>query len=424
MVVSGDGVRIVTLLDRPHGAGLVGGVAMLLALMSCGSQTGRVYPTAVPDVGPVVVDLDAAHPTSLDLSSLEDGAAPKVPWIEGYVLHSGAGNVTVGPAREPLGYGSLVLPYGDGALREVTTTLSGGRTPPLLEVLAADGTVRSRVHASDPLRSPDGARAAWWDYEKRELVVAELGSGTELRRTPGPTEWALRAWDDRPRLTVTVEGWLGGDDVLVAWSTLEQLDGSGVWRSSGKEVPSWFEVTGSGRPFFSAEAGMVLRSSRPEAYLGSAVDGSCLDAVDLRTGEPLWRHCYRHAAQTYGLGEPVFGPDGKHVLLRAGNCTGGDPGYVVALDTRTGQISAEFLTGLQEGDLYGYPNEIAEVAFEDDEHFAAVLFNRTHRNGEPIDETTEAIVRCEVEGGCELATRPVTYRDDAMGGVQAPYWVY
>lgn len=402
---------------------LASALGCLLVLGACGAGGGHPSSPDTPGIGPVVVDLDGFRAAPVDQADLPLGAAPKVPWGEGTVLHTRAGDVPVGPASRPLGLDSLVLPFGPGALRMVTTAPLSPESP-TLEILDADGRVVRTVVASDPVASPDRRRVAWWDHQAQALVVAATRTGREVTRFPGPQEWATLSPKVRSHLSVTVVGWLGPDDVLVTWSATVAggATRAGAWRTSGAAVPSWFDPERV-EAAYSQAAGLALHRSRP-AHVGANPDGTCLDAVDTDTGTQRWRHCYQHAGQTYGVGRPVFSPDGRHVVVAAVNGTAGDPGYLLSLDAATGRVSAEFPTGLQEGDRWGYPNELVQPVFEDGEHFVALLANRAHRNGEPIARTTQAIVRCDVDGGCELATPPVRYRDDGMAPTQAPYWLY
>ena len=408
--------------DRQPAAWIIATALCLLALIACGAHTPRHGDASNPTPGPVAVNLDVPTSQSLEIAGMPQGTAPRVPWIQGRVLHASSGDIPVGPASEPLSYWSWVFAYGNGAVRAVASAAYSGR-PATMEFLGPSGHVERTVRASDPLLTTDRSRIAWWDYSTHELVIADTASGTELRRIPGPATWALPP-DPKRHVAVTLITWMGADDVLATREAYR--DGTttrSAWRSSGKPVPVWFTPDTPG-VFYSPGGGQVLFLNAGAAARRGFPEGYCLDSLDPRAGTLRWEHCYEHDGETYGLGGVVFSPDGAHVLLHAVNVTGGDPGFLLVLDPATGQAVTRFGTGLQEGDNFGYPNDLSNPVFEDNDHFVAVLLNRVHRNSAPTRQVTQTIVRCSVTGRCEQATTPAGYRDTGGTWPQTPYWLY
>lgn len=403
---------------------LMAGV-LAVALASCGTEgSDRPASPGTPDPGPVVVDVASLPGTSLALATMEHGAPPSVPWVEGDVLHTANGDVRVAGPGERLGYWSVVVPYGDGALRLLEP--DGRRSEPAgrLQFLDSTGTVTRSVAASAPLLSADHNLAAWWEYDAAELVVADTG-GHIRQRLSTTAPWTRMSWNTTPRMYMTVVALLGEDDVVLRWEgQARDQTRSGVLRTSAKPVPAWAsEPRVADMEGASAAAGLAVISSETTAT--QQLDANCLDAVDLATSALVWRHCYEVGDVPYGNLSPTFSPDGRHLLVTVVDITTGDPGYLVALDASTGTVTGRFDMGPYDGDDYGHRHGPVDVVFEDNQHFLAVVADRTAAaSGRTTSNAAEiAIVRCDVKGGCELATQVVDNVPTRAGEAPSPYWL-
>lgn len=111
---------------------------------------------------------------------------------------------------------------------------------------------------------------------------------------------------------------------------------------------------------------MVLDESDPDAWCTAVFVPSQPDSV-------LWRHCYWRGALRYDTSGIEFSPDGRLALAVGGQQTSGSRAFLAVLDAATGDVLAR-----------------------------------------------HAVVRCQVTGGCELATNPVGYNWE-RDGAPRPY---
>lgn len=405
-----------------HAPAVVLTASAMAVLVACGSNGGgaKHSPTATPPsprqttqqaTPQATVDLEGLKDVRLDLSEIRTGRTPAIPWIEGQTLHRGAADVPVGPGRAVPDPAPLVFPFADGALRyEARNGISGSR----IERLNADGGLVGTTPATTPVASWDGRHVAWWEPVGHwvQLGDATTGAVTTVHATG---RWSFWSPIPHPTWQVTVVGWIGADDVLV------RAPGPGnksdeFWRTSGREVPAW---TGQRYVAVSAEAGVALVEDHPYTD-PTGVDANCLSAVDIETSAPVWRRCFQLGDQAYPALTPVFSADGKRLAVASFSITTGEPGYELVLDTASGNMIARFDVGRYEGDQWGFETELSSPRFEDDGHLLAVADWRRHdATGAPIPTTDEAVVRCAVDGGCELATAVVAHGQG--GDATAPY---
>jgi hypothetical protein len=409
-------------MRREHGLTMLLAMASATALLAaCGAGSGdqarspattSETPTATPTPSRTDVDLRKVPGTTLDLSAMRTGAPPAIPWIEGRTLHLDRADLAIRPrfgAREDV---PVVIAFGGGYLRYDDPS---GRAGTHLDQIRADGTVAGSTFATAPVVSWDGRHVAWWEPPTHAFVIGDAVTGT-LENLPAVGPWAFFT-SNHPGdpWNVSVVGWLADGELLVRGPSSRDAP-EGIWRTSGRTVPAWTAQRFSG---LSTEAGIALVEDFPYTD-PTEVDANCLSAVDLETSARVWRHCYRLGDQPYPAETPVFSPDGTRLAVAAISISTGEPGYELVLDAASGDVLARFDLGRYEGDQSGFETELSTPWFEDDDHLLAVADQRRHdATGAPTTTADEAIVRCDVRGGCELAT-PVVAHDQATGGAP-PY---
>ena len=327
----------------------------------------------------VDVDVSSVRGVRLALADLPSGPPPGVPWIEGETLHFGDRTVTLPEVRTGFRqFSRRVAPYGSGALMELSDYGAS-----LIVRVDGSGQVVSRRPGAALVSGPDG-RVAWWEARTSEVVIADR-SGRELRRETGPD---LGAGDE-----LSAVGWLDADDVMlrVAWS-----GGGYLWSTSGEDLQWW-----RGEAFATAPQKNLVAVG---FWGGTGADNECTMVGAVLGGRPLWRHCFWRGDLAYwsgGLG--AFSPDGRLLLVTGGSQTNGARPFHALLDAETGQVLARFDHGRYGDDRVGAMHEVHGFAFEDDDHVLLVVADRTGRQG---TRSQVAIVRCDVEPSCELATEP------------------
>jgi hypothetical protein len=132
---------------------------------------------------------------------------------------------------------------------------------------------------------------------------------------------------------------------------------------------------------------------------------------------PLWRHCYWRGDLRHDGSQVQFSPDGQLVLARGGRPTNGARPYLAVLDARSGAVLTRFDEGKYGTDRVGAMHGVYDFTFEDDHHVLVAVADRAGLRG---TSTRNAILRCAVTGGCELATTPVRYNWEREGS-PSPY---
>ncbi|SDU67487.1 TolB-like translocation protein [Jiangella alkaliphila] len=331
----------------------VGGGAAA-AVMAAAALVVGVVGTDGPTTG-----IDPAGGGVVDLGELGIGPAPEVPWYEGGALHFGDSTTPYeylgrpeNPATIQRISGGYVVTQSEPDLTHATVTLVRDDGE---QVVLATGLVEP------PVVSADGERLAW-AVQNEEVIrdtqqtftttvsVADAGGELLAELPASASPYASPAGflaDGRLALNAEVDGergvhaWEVGDDAIT-------------------QLP----------------VGADLLAMSPAVGLGVYNDGDgAYVAADLATGEDLW---------LYEDGKnPSFSPDGRYIAGSDRPNAPDSPVELVLRDARTG-------------------DEVLRVAFE----WIA------HRRWESptsivlsvVQGTEAALVRCTVDGDCELAT--------------------
>jgi hypothetical protein len=296
---------------------------------------------------------------TFNLDELTRGEAPKVPWYTPGVIHDGDREFAVpglGPDAgvffTPVGDGFLVLDYADGSTTDARARLKNANGEVIMTMPPGS--------FSNMIVSGDGSRLAWAEPTPDQndwantLVVADARTGEELHRK------LLDMSDPRP------VAFLGGN---VVWDT-DSADGgvTGLWDPETGKVST---VRGIGR---TADVhGQVLLANTvldPEEPCPGLIDHA-------RGDRKLWSTC-------------------NHAL----NAISADGRYVFGQSPTTNAIVFEASNG--------------EVLLEVDASSSGAIGNwAVEPNGDVLfdvddiksdTEGRQAIVRCSLDGRCELAT--------------------
>lgn len=313
--------------------------------------------------------------TTIDFDQLSQGATPGQPWYLSGVLHGPEGETSYDGTEVSidnfggLDDGSYLIrgeDNGDGDYGKILHVDDGG-----IPQVYDEGPMASQVVIDD-----NGQNAAWvrWSVDNAgqptasTAVYADASTGKVLSTVPvdavvEPTEFVNGR--------VILESTDGGRDAL-RWapgSTPEEWKGT---RST---------------PASSVESGLTARTVAKTGDDGQP----CAQVLDTSKpsdrDEVLWESCDLVVEQ--------FSPDGR---------------YAAAIDTRTDGLGASGYTIVEA--RTGTPvrridtDLTRRITVEDDGSF---VFDARDRNPE---RGPTALVRCPVEGDCELATEPVEYPEN------------
>ncbi|TDE00582.1 WD40 repeat domain-containing protein [Jiangella asiatica] len=354
---------------------------------SDGAASGGTAPDDVPDQG-------AGGAVRLDLDALSAGAAPGVPYYADGVIHVGDWEISFEgdfPAFRVLeevagGLVALVEPApddsGEGNLEVWLFTRDGGRTQ-----LGAGQVYNVTV-------SPDGTQVAWsvhdWSTETEDsgpgdtvVYVADARTGEVLhtRESTG---------DDGP---IGVAMGFLPDGRVVLDSATNNPSGIYLWDVDADTLIPWTDY-GFVRAF-SPRADLAVLGPRNDS------DGRAFGVVDTATGNVAWTF------EPGDAGRDAFSPDGRLLAVnlpspdaptvadevRGEGAEVGPPGSVAVVDARTGEPVLRI-----EGGYPGY------VSWESDGTLLVDVWSD--------DRTAGGVVRCTLDGECELAV-PVTEGPDS-----------
>ncbi|MFC0626210.1 hypothetical protein [Kribbella deserti] len=324
---------------------------------------GTPNPTATPTKPPTSSTSTPVVPAklTLDLGKLQQGAAPKSPYVAGRTVHSGGSKFT--------------LPASDGTVQNVVragsnTTLvqhnpkDDGRTVLTVWKGATRGKTVSDV--SSVLSSADRSTSAY-------TVQPTTADGKELsnftvtwRHNSSGEEMSLqRTGENSPIVHAVI-----GSEVYFSALSKSYKQTLYVW-TAGADKPRAINSV----PTPSA----VSSDGRIAASIASQVDdGSCSNLVDLKSGGKRWGTC------EYALDE--LPSDGDLVLAGPAYRDGYGDGFFAALDVKNGKLVRQWS---------GASNvTIMSTVMEDADHILV--------RAEQGNQT--AIVRCAPKTGtCELA---------------------
>lgn len=326
------------------------------------SDGAWVVPVTTPAPRVTRPDIDPGHPprVSVRLDKLNLGKPPRVPWYQDGMIHDGDHETALG---QRLRQGSFFwfTPVRDGY---VITTNERYST-----LIGTDGTVRLRVPQPWPHAiSADGSRLAWGELNganSTRLVMADTTTGRVLHHLDLPTR-------------VDVVGFVDTDRVLV--DTGDRRDRFVVWNpDTGRTTPVtrfnsdrtvYAQGTTDGRRV------LVLDEPEPDVAAGTKLPRLCTTGFDAGRGfAPVWKRC-----DVYAMRASRVSPVSLAIPWKGGNDR-------LVVNARTGRTELVVRNSTL-GDPVAEPRgDLLFVAFEG---------------------KRQAIVRCSLDGRCELATRPAT----------------
>lgn len=330
------------------------------------SQTDAAKPRPKPtthDTQPTPADdtradrpvAKAGKVADINLDELPRGEAPQVPWFDAGVIRNGDKQTVVGEAEGFKGTISF-QPIDQGYLVEFVIA---GEGPTFDTVLYdEDGGVRRQLPeeiTTFPAVSPDGQVVAWSDphVDVDAIIATDARTGKDIG-TARDVEWGYPV------------DFLNGD-LVYAIDASEDL-ATGYWDLDSGEVGR-LDISGSVLDT-NGEGRMLVQRYVDDATVCAVM----LDMSDAsHPGEILWKNC--------DLFVPELTDDGRYAL----GYTGVDHADGLLLDAKSGEVVLKLDTG---AGTVGNPVMESE---------GTVLVEVTQNN-------QTALVRCSLEGECELAT--------------------
>ncbi|HEY8454638.1 MAG TPA: hypothetical protein VIL34_03515 [Actinopolymorphaceae bacterium] len=332
-------------------------------LANVGDITGKTQITPVDTPAP-----DAPEPEpserpegpvtpEIDLDGLPRGDAPSVPWYADGILHSGQRNIPVEAPDE----GSVqFLPVEDGYVTQTFCCWDGSDDTRATRLIGLDGEPKKEFPetASFPLVSADGTMLAWQEATPEghgyyQMVAADAATGKERQRSEGSGKMV---------------GFLGDKVVLAA-----ELD---------EPNALWDPQTGA-RTEIDIKQEILATDDSRRLIVGnpSSSPEPCYEVLDVSVdgsrSERVWRTCKDQLQR--------FTTDGRYVVaLRVDVGEEDTTETTVLLDASTGEEVFVF-----EGVMALNPTVEPDTG--------AVLVEM--RQG-----SKTALVRCGLDGECELAT--------------------
>ncbi|SDU68109.1 WD40 repeat domain-containing protein [Jiangella alkaliphila] len=304
--------------------------------------------------------------TELVLDGLPTGAPPAIGWMEGTTFHRADGRSVQLPSTQAFEPFQNVLELPNGFLATDFAEVAD---------LDATGTVTATRAGAGIVMSSDSALVAYYDQDAGTIQAAQAdGGGT------GPGSRDVPAGQ-----TLHPIGFLG--DYRLVSNVVTEYETAGVrvddfGPSAGGDTPPttppWDLLSVSA---VSESAGLVV------GYTEFDETEACSAVYEADADQRLWGTC------EYSF-FPHFSPDGRY-LVGSPPWDGEGMEAVVVVDARTGELVHTY-TG----------SFIWDFTFEDEEH---VLINVRIVDDA---ERQAALVRCDFEGACELAT-PVVQIDQA-----------
>jgi hypothetical protein len=168
--------------------------------------------------------------------------------------------------------------------------------------------------------------------------------------------------------------------------------------SHDRPIVGWVDLASPGTPVAqrlpAATQVTAVSPTLSEAAAQLRGDAHCSTMVDLDLRTRLWQSCAWHPVE--------FSPDGSRVLAVDVATDGLGVRDLAVLNAANGDIVQEYVT----------PGAFGRATFEDGpDTIVAVL----------LVHDQEAIVRCDVEGACALATPPATVTPDDPDSLVRPY---
>jgi hypothetical protein len=259
----------------------------------------------------------------------------------------------------------------------------------------ADGTVvlvgpngdrRDAIKGRGPAVSADGTEVALF-----ELLTSRVG--ILPARSEGDPLWAPVPKGEH----LEPVGFLGTGDLV---SNATNVDGENLGIRRHVRDGSDLVATETGWELeavtaVSEAAGLVA------GYSEFTEDGTCSAVYEASGRRPLWQTC------DYSFDH--FSPDGRLLIGDPAYRDGVGDSFAVVVDAATGDVVRKFSVESVRaaGGGTGHRGFIADTAFEDDSH--VLLHLNMYTEGDP--GTRQALVRCDIEGRCELATPVATLEE-------------
>lgn len=356
----------------------VAGVAALAVAVPVGLAALR-HDSTPPILGPTKV--------SIDLDELPNGAPPELPYYSASEtsIHDDGKTIPVDAKQSaavqftPVDNGYVVQVGGGSGARTTLIDSSGGevRTLPTFTEPVPAGEV---APATLPAVSADRDRLAWpeWDDDrsgKGRLVVADAATGDiRFQKRFDETAFAYPVGFVGRRVVVAFDG----------------SSGTRVWDPATGELSA---VEQAGSPFGTDGSNRVLAATGSED--GEQTCSATFDfaVFDIDAGERLWDSCGER------LWVRSLSKDGRHAFAQYEY--GNDRYYAEVLDASTGRAVLEI-----RGDMAVDPIP------EPDGGLLLKAFDS--------DSSEVAIIRCSIEGDCELATAMRSFSTRSV--YQLPTW--
>lgn len=298
-------------------------------------------------------------PIEVDLAELPSGDPPDVPYVD-----TGAATIVDGEARVPFEENEI------DSIRQVTggylINVYGGTEPGLFLVGDDGGTQRLSTSTGYVASSADGGQSIAWsehtdDGSSSTLVLAD-GMGNERYRAP--VDYSVNVW-----------GFLRGR-VLIQ-PTEEQT--AQLWNPETGDITDVEGAVGALATDGAEQAAIITEFRGIEERPCTAVVDTAID------NRELWSSCEQRVE--------TFSPYGRYISTIDAQTDGLGPPEIRVTDLSSGR---ELLT--LRADLF------QRTSWEADGSLLA----------EVVKDNQQAIVRCDLEGSCELATSPRPYDLDAL----------
>ncbi|HRB98934.1 MAG: hypothetical protein WAW82_15200 [Candidatus Lutibacillus vidarii] len=319
----------------------------------------------------------ASSPTTLSIAALPTGAAPKVTWIEDQGRMAGnSGTSTIhfadGTTVQTPFWARRAAVFGTGVIAEDTP--NGAQEGPQVVILDAKGKELDRFYGRGPVASADGSRVAVWRFVKAgdskvQIFDAKTGSLTPLVDT---------TWNAEGGYGADPIGFVDADRVIVSPVT-----------EGGTPVPMLVDMTGTLTPvpqlaWVAAVAPsvhqVVASTYNPASAVVYSFDG---------TPTMLW--------STTGQTPEALSADGTLVVTSDPLVDTTGVRTLTVTKVATQQVVATFTV-----------TSFAGVVFEDASH---LVF-------EANDGTAGGLLRCSVDGTCELAVKGTVDTATASSGLR------
>ncbi len=318
-----------------------------------------------------------AATTAISIAALPTGAAPSLTWIEDKGRTAGdSGTSTIhfadGTTVQTPFWARRAAAFGTGIIAEDTP--NGAQEGPQVVILDAKGKELDRFYGRGPVASADGSRVAVWRFVKAgdskvQIFDATSGSLTPLVDTTWTTEGGYGA---------DPIGFVDADRVIVSPVT-----------EGGTPIPMLVDMTGTLTPVPQLAWVAAVAPSVHQVVAGTANPASAVVYSFDGTPTMLW--------STTGQTPEALSADGTLVVTSDPLVDTTGVRTLTVTKVATQQVVATFTV-----------TSFAGVVFED----------ATHLVFEANDGTAGGLLRCSVDGTCELAVKGTVDTATASSGLR------